>query len=137
MVFSFCLGLCALHTIEMDRNEIRVCMGSVVLRRIPKEQIKTVGVSVLFGRGNKNPNMVLLVLSSKTVEELNEKGKKRLEKSFVAERMFQMGVLPEGNYAGARAYLFEHFVGAPLWLEDSVEAREMLRKYFTTTVIFL
>ncbi len=137
VIYMFLFGLSALQTLEMDRDEIRVRMGPVVIRRIPTDRIKTVGLNVMFNRANTEPSVFLLALSSRTPEELNEKGLRKLQKPQIKKRMLRAGVIPEGKYAGAKACLFERFPGLMLWVEDSEEARRLLKKNLTTTVFLI
>lgn len=126
-------GITALETIELDRDEIRVCIGRFVLRRIPVGSIKTVGLSVLYGKGD-HVLEVLLVLSPKTPEELSIKGRRRLEKAHVRRRMLREGIDPEGDHAAAKAYLFGHFMRAALWIQNSEQAQAALRTYLPNAV---
>ena len=137
LVFLFLFGLTGFQSVELSQDEIRICMGPLVLRRIPTVRIKTVGQGVVYGKRSRSPQLFLLILSSKTTETLNEKGMKRLKNKDICSRMRQCGVYPEGTYAGARAYLFEQFAGFTLWIEDSDKVCTALRKYLTTTVFIL
>lgn len=137
ILFAFFHGLTALQTVSMNRDEIRVCIGPVVVRRITTDRIKTVGLSVEFGRGDVSPSMFYLVLSGKLPEELNEKGIRKLNKSYHCQKMGRAGVAPDGKYAAAKAYLFDNYLGAALWIEDSEEARQMLKKNLTTAVFLI
>ena len=134
VIYMFLYGLSALQTLEMDRDEIRIRMGPLVIRRIPTDRIKTVGLYVTFNRANTEPSMFMLALSLRTPEELNEKGQRKLRNSQIKKRMLRAGIIPEGKYAGAKACLFERFPGLMLWVEDSEEARQLLKQNLTTTV---
>lgn len=128
LVWMFFLGLTALQTVELERDELRILIGPVVLKRISTDSIKTVGRNAMYGRNHSSPTMLFLVLSDKSPEELNERGTKRLKNKWLCQQMLQSGVLPEGPYAAAKAHLFEHFLRTPLWIEDSEETLEILRK---------
>lgn len=133
-------GLTALHSISVDHEQIRVHLGPLTICRIPADRIKTVGLSAIYAREYESPKVVLLTLSSRSVEDLNEKGSKFLNNKRVLDRMGRCGLSTEDRNAAARAWLFESgpmAVGIPLWLEDSDEARFLLRKHLTTAVFLL
>lgn len=59
-----------LQTVEIGTKEIRVKLGSMVVRRIPKEKIKTLaGTTVSLGRGGSCTES-LIILSPKPVKSL-------------------------------------------------------------------
>lgn len=128
VLFALC-GLSSLQAIEMDHEEIRACFGSIVVRRIPLAQIKSVGISAQYGRhGIIGREMVL---SEKDRHELNEIGVKYLKRRRVCKWMKRAGVSAEGADAAARACLFESRKGVLLRMEWTVEAEATLRKYLS------
>ena len=134
-------GLVALQTIELDRGEIRVRLGSIVLRRIHAEQVKTVGIGAL---SNKNKNRyglyngtVYLVLSEHSPETLNEKGKRFLHSNETAKLMQFSPVKLDGFYAAAKAYLLNHIFRSLLWVEYTHEMETALRTHLTTAIFLL
>ncbi len=129
LLWFFLVGLTAFQTIELNRDEIRLRLGPLVLKRIPTDTIKTVGVCALYSKNSRTvPDMRCLVLSDKSPEELNEKGQKRLKNKKLRNLMQNEGVAAEGAYAAAKVYLFEHLFFAPLWIEQSDEAQQALRE---------
>ena len=60
-------GLTWLQTIEIDREEIRICFGRFVVRRIPIRQVRSVGMSVQYGK--RGISMWELVLSRAEARE--------------------------------------------------------------------
>ena len=130
-VYAAFYGLSGLQTIKIDREEIRICLGPLVIKKIPTERIKSVSVSHMF---DKTRPVFFLVLSKYTAEELNPKGEKLLKRKQFTSFMFQSGIPAEGRYAGAKAYLFKNTLHSILWIEDTDEVRAILRKYLHGTV---
>lgn len=128
LLVFFLYGLSWTHTIEIDSREIRVCLGKFVVRRIPLEKVKTVGMSVEYAsKGNHITNW-MLVLSEKDRYELEEKGQKYLKRRGVRYWMSKAGVSSEGSYAAARAFMFESRKGELLRAEWTEEKEEILRQ---------
>lgn len=124
----FLYGLSTVQDVEIDSREIRVCMGKFVVRRIPLETVKTVGMSVEYAsKGNRITNW-MLVLSEKDRYELDEKGQKYLKRRGVGKRMAMAGVSAEEPYGAARAFLFESRKGELLRLEWSEGKEAILRQ---------
>jgi len=124
----FLYGLSWAQTIEIDFQEIRVCLGNFVVRRIPLEKVKTVGMSVVYAsKGNHIVNW-MLVLSEKDRNELEEKGQKYLKRRSVRCWMSKAGVSSEGAYAAARAFLFQGRKGELLRAEWTEETEAILRQ---------
>ena len=118
-------GLRSVHTIEIDDLEIRVCLGKLVLRRIPLEQVKTVGISVQYSKTDiAYPE---LVLSRYTPDELEEKGKRYFKKRRVRKWMTLAGVPSQGSWSAARACLFDSYKAVLLRMERTTEAESILR----------
>lgn len=128
LVVFFLYGLSTAQDIEIDSREIRVCMGKFVVRRIPLEKVKTVGMSVEYAsKGNHITNW-MLVLSEKDRYELEEKGQKYLKRRGVRKRMSKAGVSSEEPYGAARAFLFERRKGELLRAEWSEGIEAVLRQ---------
>lgn len=128
LVVFFLYGLSTAQDIEIDSREIRVCMGKFVVRRIPLEKVKTVGMSVEYAsKGNHITNW-MLVLSEKDRYELEEKGQKYLKRRGVKKRMIKAGVSAEKPYGAARAFLFERRKGELLRAEWSEGIEAVLRQ---------
>ena len=130
-------GLSWLQTIEIDREEIRVCFGKFVVRRILLERVKTVGMSVQYYSKGQGISTWELVLSEKDRYELSEKGEKYLERKSVLRRMKQAGVSADGPDAAARACLFENPRGILLRMEWTEEAENALRQRLSTAKFML
>ena len=128
-------GLTWLQTLEIDREEIRVCFGRWVVRRIPTRQIKSVGRSVTYSKNSISTH--LLVLSEYDRYALNEKGEKYLERWDVRKWMKKAGIPTEGRDAAARACLFWSRKGILLRLEWTEEAEKTLREYLPGKVFLL
>lgn len=128
------LGLRSMHTIEIDNMEIRVCLGRLVLRRIPLEQVRTVGISVQYSKTDIcYPE---LVLSRYAPDELEERGRKYLKKRRVRRGMLRVGVPCQGPYSAARACLFDSYRAVLLRMELTAEAESILRLHLRS-VTFL
>lgn len=124
-------GLTGLHSVQIDHEELKLCLGPLVLKRIPTDRIKTVGLCAVSAGKTWSIDTYFLVLSEKPPEELNEKGKKALKSKNVLKRMRDSEVTADGPYAAAKAYLFDHCFRELLWIEDSLEVREVLRRYLS------
>ena len=128
LLIFFLYGLSWAQTIEINDLEIRVCLGNFVVRRIPLENVKTVGISVVYA--NKGSHIVnwMLVLSEKDRHELEEKGQKYLKRRSVRYWMSKASVSSEGAYASARAFLFQSRKGELLRTEWTEETEAILRQ---------
>ena len=131
LVFTL-FGLRWVHTIEIDNIEIRVCLGRLVLRRIPLEQIKTVGLSALYSRSSII--FLELVLSSYDLDELAERGQKYLNKRSVRKWMSEAGISLQDPHAAAKACLFESRKAVVLKMERTMEAESILRLHLHSAV---
>lgn len=118
-------GLRSLHTIEIDDQEIRVCLGRLVLRRIPLEQVKTVGISAQYAR--TGITYLELVLSRYAPDELEERGQRYLKKRRVRHWMTRAGISSQGYWPAARACLFDSSKAVTLRMERTTEAESILR----------
>lgn len=119
------------ETVEIDVKEIRICLGTLVLRRISTHKIKTVGIAGYQVKMNGSyPFMLqrMLVLSYKTPEQMEDKGFKVLASTHQQEILRVIGQDRYDVYRAARAYLQERNVLNPIWLELSAEASEQLRR---------
>ncbi len=134
-------GIVALQDVEIDRDEIRVCLGPVVLRRIPLSEVKTVGVSSAMQNKNRDFNgrrtEMFLVLSGCTADELNEKGRRLLNSSRTVKLSQDMSVTLKGPYAAAQAYLLHHMLGSLLWVHHTPEMEAALRNRLNTTLFLI
>lgn len=128
-------GLTWLQTLEIDREEIRVCFGSFVVRRIPTRRIQSVGMSAQYSKNRIS--LWEIVLSEYDRYTLNEKGGKYLERRRVRKWMTCAGVSTEGRDAAARACLFESGKGIILRLEWTEEAEQILRAYLPDKTFLL
>lgn len=128
-------GLTWLQTLEIDREEIRVCFGQFVVRRIPLGRIKSVGRSVMYSKNDIITH--LLVLSKEDRYMLNEKGEKYLKRRRVRRWMTRAGIPTGGRDAAARACLFESRKGVLLKLEWTEEAERILREYLPGRIFLL
>ncbi len=134
-LFVFILhGLRSVHTIEIDDLEIRVCLGRLVLRRIPLEQVKSVGISVQYSK--TDISYLELVLSRYAPDELEAIGQKYLKKRRVRKWMTRVGVPCQGSQAAARACLFDSYKAVLLRMERTTEAESILRLHLRS-VVFL
>ena len=130
-------GLSTMQDIEIDTREIRVCMGKLVVRRIPLEKVKTVGMSVEYSsKGNQITNW-MLVLSEKDRYELEEKGQKYFRRRGVRNRMAKAGVSTEEPYGAARAFLFESRKGELLRMEWTEEKETILRQRLYSATLLI
>ena len=119
------------ETVEIDEKEIRICLGTLVLRRISTRKIKTVGIAGYQVKMNGSyPFMIqrMLVLSYKTPEQMEDKGFKVLASTHQQAILRAIGQDRYDVYRAARAYLQERNVLNPIWLELSAEASEQLRR---------
>ena len=123
-----------LETVEIDRQEIRICLGKWVLRRIPTNKIKTVGLAAFQVRVNGDyPFMPqkMLVLSYKTPEQMEKKGLKtlvRVSQPPMQDVLREIGQDRHDAYRPARAYLQDKNLLNPVWLELSDAAVVQLRR---------
>lgn len=118
----------AAQRIELTRQELRVKIGPLVLRRIPTEKIRTVSVSCQSGVNWLEKDRVCLVLSDKTPERLDELGYWVLENPKVRHNMSSAGIPVDGKYAAARAYLYARMCFCTLWLDATPEVRTALEE---------
>lgn len=130
-------GLSWMQTIEIDSREIRVCLGSLVIRRISLERVKTVGMSVEYASKGNQITSWMLVLSEKDRYELNEKGQKYLKRRGVRKRMSKAGVSSEEPYGAARAFLFESSKGVLLRAEWAEKTEAILRQHLPYATFLL
>lgn len=128
-------GLTWLQTIEIDREEIRACYGRFVVRRIPVEKVKTVGISVQYSKNSIS--LWELVLSEEDRYALNERGEKYLKRGRVRRWMRRASVSAEGRDAAARACLFWRRRGILLRMERTDMAEAALRKSMPGAVFLL
>ena len=133
----FLYGLSTVQDVEIDSREIRVCMGKFVVRRIPLETVKTVGMSVEYASKGNGIAYWMLVLSEKDRYELEKMGQKYLKRRGVRYWMSKAGVSAEGSYAAARAFLFQSRKGELLRLEWSEGKEAVLRQYLPTAVFLM
>lgn len=132
------LGFTALHTVRIGHGEIHVCLGRFVLRRIPAERVKTVGVGMItFGRDRPKSRQHLLVLSARTTEEMDEKGASLPDTMRIRKQMPYILRPIAGVHAAARAYLLDNFLFSLLWMEYSPGAEEALRENLKTAQFLL
>lgn len=130
-------GIVALQSVEIDRDEIRVCLGPVVLRRIPIEAIRTVGIGVMQNKDRHSHGYsteVFLVLSRYAADELNEKGRRFLHSSRTERLSQDAPVTPKGPYAAAKAYLLRYIFRNLLWVHYTSEMEAALRKRLNTAL---
>lgn len=125
-------GLRWAHTIEIDDVEIRACLGRLVLRRIPLEHIKTVGISVQYSK--TSISFLELVLSGHDLDELAERGQKYLRKRRVQTWMSRAGVSLQGSHAAAKACLFDSHRAVLMRMEWTAEAESILRLHLRSAV---
>ena len=122
------------ETVEIDSQEIRICLGTLVLRRIPTYKIKTVGLAGYLVKVNGGYPFILqrmLVLSYKTPEQMEKKGQKALmdmSRPSIQELLRDLGQDRHDAYRPARAYLQQRNVLNPVWLELSKEASAELHR---------
>lgn len=137
LVVFFLYGLSTAQDVEIDSREIRICMGQYVVRRIPIDKVKTLGMSVEYAsKGNRITNW-MLVLSEKDRHELNEIGQKYLKRWGVRKRMSRAGVSADDSYAAARAFLFESRKGELLRIEWSEQKEKIFRQYLPFATFLL
>lgn len=137
LVVFFLYGLSTAQDIEIDSQEIRLCLGRLVVRRILLDKVKTLGMSVEYASRGKHITNWMLVLSEKDRYELEEMGQKYLKRRGVRYWMSKAGVSAEGSYAAARAFLFQSRKGELLRLEWSEGKEAVLRQYLPTAVFLL
>ena len=134
-------GLAALQTIRLDSEALYVCVGFIVLRKIPLERIKTVGVSriPLTTRAIWHPDAAsrVLVLSFMTADELIQKGEKSLQNPEIRRYMEKDGLATTDSLAPARAFLMKTPLIHTLWIQDSPKAEEALRQHLTASIFIL
>lgn len=123
-----------LETVEIDGHEIRICLGRLVLRRIPTDKIRTVGIVGFKVRVNGlylQPVQSIVVLSFKSPQEMEKKGTKALlgrDGLSVQTMLREIGQDRNDAYRTARAYLQQKNLFNPLWLEWNDEAVAQLRR---------
>ena len=133
-------GLAALQTVEIDQDEIRICVGRWVLCRIRTDCVKTVGIGAAPGKIKRYGlyhGTVYLALSKYSVDELNRKGRKYLRSLGTAKAMDFAPVTLDGSNAAAKAYLLNRFSNGLLWVEWSQEMETALRQNLLTSVFLL
>lgn len=131
VLINFFYGLTALHTIEVSTEELRVYLGPVTVKRISAERVKTVGIMAEPHSKGNTTLLYLLLLTDKSKEELNQKGQKYLRRRDLLRRMEQAGLPATGPDSAAKAYLFASRRRSLLWIEDSKQTREVLRRYLS------
>lgn len=102
-------GLAAWQSLEIDREEIRVCFGPLRVRRIPVNAIRSVAASTKFeGKSGRDPQypMRVLLLRFETPAQRRERGERPM-------------------------------LGSSFWLEDTEEARAVLRRMLPRSVMNL
>lgn len=102
-------GLAALQSLEIDREEIRVYFGPLMIRRIPVNAIRSVVRSTKFeGKSGRDPQypMRVLMLRFETPAQRRERGERPM-------------------------------LGSSFWLEDTEEARIALRRMLPRSVMNL
>ena len=102
-------GLATLQTLELDREELRVYVGPLMIRRIPVNAIRSVVKSTKFeGRSGRDPQYPLrvLLLRFETPAQRRERGERPM-------------------------------LGSSFWIEDTEEARSVLRRMLPRSVMNL
>ena len=134
MGFMATFAIKPFETVEIDRKEIRICLGTLVLHRIPTHKIKTVGLAgyqVKINGGYPFMLQRMLVLSYKTPEQMEKKGQKALrgmDRPSIQELLRELGQDQHDAYRPARAYMQQVNALNPVWLELSEEALAELRR---------
>lgn len=123
------MGLTALHTIRIEDGYILVCLGPVTLRRIPCEQIRTVGLGFMPIRiKERTAPPKMLVLSTESLELLEERGAKRRIDSQPYVMLARLGIGQESSHLGARLRLAARVSRAKLYVEQTAVSEAALRR---------
>lgn len=133
-------GLTALQTVEIDRDEIRICIGRFVLRRIKTDCVKTVGIGAAPSKHKRYGlyhGTVYLTLSRHAVDELNRKGRHHLHSLSTKRAMDFAPVMLDGPNAAAKAYLLNKYINGLLWVEWSQEMESALRQCLSTSTFLV
>ena len=134
-------GLAALQTIRLDSEYLRICVGPIVLRKIPLRRIKTVGASRLplttRAVWHQGECKRVLVLSFMTADELISKGEKFLQNPEIRRNMEKDALSTTDTLAPARAFVMHKPLIHALWVQDSPKAEEALRQYLTDSIFIL
>lgn len=130
------LALCA-GKIVIDREEIKLCVGQLILKRIPVGEIRTVAFGYAsFGRYSRTIDVPMLILSAEDAEQLVEKGSRIIRrKSSLRQQLRSMGFDPDSRKSCAYVALCEKIVAYLLpWKKGmlmgfSVQRTELLRRH--------
>ena len=120
-----------LQNIEVDGSEIRICLGRLILRRIPLETIKTAGISAMISK--HGISTLELVLSEQNYYTLSERGEKYLKRKAIRRWMHKAGVSDQGAEAAARICLFHSRKGILLRMELTGDVEEILQRRLYAT----
>lgn len=121
------MALRPLQTVRLDGNEVKICFGPLVLRRMGYTEIRTVVLTAerfRLSRGQYRSDPRRLILSDKTVEEL-------LEKAGVS------GNSCKNQELYIRNYLRYHWKEKRFFLEWTEEVEGILREKLTTSVFIV
>ena len=132
------LALCA-GRIVIDREEVKLCIGKLILKRIPTGEIRTVAFGYAsFGRYSRTIDVPMLILSAEDAEQLVEKGSRIIRRKSNWRRQLQnMGLDPDSQNSCAYVALCEKVVAYLLpWkkgllMSFSVQRTELLRRHLS------
>ena len=131
------LALCA-GKIVVDREEITLRLGSLVLKRIPTGEIRTVAFAhASFGRHRRTVDVPMLVLSTEDAQRLMERGERVIRRGGDWNGRFRsMGFASDSRKVCVYAALCEAVVSyllpgkKGLLIGYSRYRTELLRRYF-------
>lgn len=134
------LAYCAQH-VELDRHELRLCLGPVVLRRIPAVSVRTIGYGEIDTSETDSRFGGLLMVSTRTPEELTEEGKRLLDKRKSLRRNFSNRGMNADRWDTRLQACFEHRMlwalagfGKDIALGYTLERAMILKKNLPTAV---
>ena len=123
------MGLTALHTIRIEDGCILVCMGPLTLRRIPCEQIRTVGLGYMPARMRERAEPAkMLVLSVEGLDQLEARGAKQRPEAQTYTMLARLGISRESSHFPARLAIATRVSRAKLYVERTTESESALRR---------
>lgn len=109
-----CFLLHCAARVEITADMVSLKVGKITLRKLPTDQILTVGfMEQVFGRGN-SVYLPQLVLSTESAEDVIQSGEKRIAKSRAIRRQLQMRRIARSSKKAAGYAHFERY-SPTLW----------------------
>lgn len=147
IVLSFCrLLILGLEFVVIDREEVKFCLGPIVLRRLHFSEVCTVirtggdmsqWQQTPLRRYYPQKKSRNLVFSTKTEEEIRYLSKKRADKRRTDRQQIRMQDQKLATNQEVKRYFERRMLITPFWMEWSTDAEVTLLSRMTTTVFIL